>query len=223
MNKRLMAFLLSLLFVAMLSMAVASGLIRREVPPSVSAEEQGVPIQLSYVPGLSTWGPTNVYGSARLWPSEQLATISVHLLPHLLNGQQFAWWVMNSQTNKVSRLSMFNTNYAGDLSQDVYLLHELPVGANEVMVTVWHPGDSTTTPGGDRSLVGQFPVPPKPAATSTPSAGALPTMIPGIDVKPGHHPTYIGHLHVASTPIHTLPSTGGGPLVDASNRAAGTH
>ena len=179
-------------------------------------------IQLQYVAGVSTWGPTNVYGSATLWPKEQLATITVHLLPRLLGGQQYMWWIANTKTNAVLHLGTFDSNFAGDATQDVYLLQDLPAGANEVLVTVWHPGDSATTPGPDCSVAGLVPAPPAPTATPTllppnpgPYATALPTMIPGVVTTPGHHPTYTRHVRAPFT-IHTLPSTGGGPLVNAN-------
>ncbi len=227
MNKRSAAFLVSLVLVVMLSVASASGLVRRSMPPTANAEEQGVTVQLQYIDGLSNWGPTNVYGSAHLWPTEQLATITVHLLPHLLNGQQYMWWVANTQSKQALRLGTFDTNYAGDLTQDVYLLQDLPEGANEILVTVWHPGDSSTTPGSDRSLAGLVPATPAAAATSTsgsPGYGLggtpLPTAIPGVVATPGHHPTYTGHVHAPVT-IHNLPSTGGGPLVHAYEQRSG--
>lgn len=227
MNKRSAAFLLSLSLVAMLSVAGASGYIRRGILPTVNAEEQGMTIQLSYMQGVSNWGPTNVYGSATLWPNEELATITVHLLPHLLHGQQFIWWIANTRTQQALRLGTFNTNYAGDATQDVYLLQDLPADANEALVTVWHPGDSATTPGNDRSVAGLVAATAAATSTSTPQASnpnpsvTVPTLIPGLDTKPGHHPTYTGHLQ-APVSIHTLPSTGGGPLVHAYSYDTGT-
>jgi hypothetical protein len=171
--------------------------------------------------GLSNWGPTNVYGTATLWPQEQLATISVHLLPHLLGGQQYGWWVTNAQTGKATQLGSFDTSFAGDGTQDVFLSKSLPIGANEIIVTVWHPGDSTKSPGVDRSVAGLISVPPAPTATATPSApssgpyaSTVPTGIPGVITNPGHHPNYTGRVKAPVT-IRTLPSTGGGPLVHA--------
>ena len=179
-------------------------------------------INLQYMEGTSNWGPTNVYGSATLWPQEQLATISVHLLPHLLGGQQYWWWVTNSQTGKALRLGSFDTSFAGDGSQDVFLSKNLPLGANELVVTVWHPGDSTNVPGLDRSVAGLIPIPPAPTPTAVPGvpnsgpyASTLPTGIPGVITNPGHDPSYTGRVQAPVT-IHTLPSTGGGPLVHAN-------
>lgn len=229
MIKRHTAFLLSLLVVVMLSSAVASGLVRRAMPTSANAEEQALTVQLRYVAGISTWGPTNVYGAAMLWPKEQLATIGIHLLPHLLGGQQYMWWAVNSQTQKALRLGTFNSSYAGDASQDVYLLQDLPANANEVLVTVWHPGDSSTSPGPNRSVAGYFPLPPAPIATATalvlnpaPNATVLPTAIPGINTTPGHHPNYTHRVHTPVI-IHNLPSTGGGPLVHAYEDESGSR
>lgn len=226
MNKRVSPILLFLVVVATLSVAIASGMVRRVMPTTANAEEQGLSVQLQYMQGVSTWGPTDVDGSATIWPTEQLATITVHLLPHLLGGQQYMWWVANAQNGDALRLGTFNTSFAGEGTQDVYLLQDLPAGADEVIVTVWHPGDSARKPGTDVSLAGLIPA-PSPAATSTslaaiplPGATSLPTLIPGVIAKPGHNPTYIKKV-ISPVRIRTLPSTGGGPMVRANESGSG--
>src|SRR5579862_4561734 len=84
--------------------AVDVGILRHATPAVVNAEERGTSVALSYQPGQSSWGPTNVYGTAVLWPLDGVATLSVHLLPHLQHGDRYVWWVANSHTGASMRL-----------------------------------------------------------------------------------------------------------------------
>jgi hypothetical protein len=129
---------------------------------SVNAEERGLRVPLSYVHGLSNWGPTNVQGTATVWPREGVAELSLHFLPRLVNGDTYTWWVMNSATGASLRLASFNTNDAGDAYIDTYLPGTLPAQANMVLIAVTHPGDPGNRPSGQRSLSGYMLAPGQP-------------------------------------------------------------
>jgi len=143
----------------------------------VNAEENGIRSDLAYHYGHSNAGPTDVNGIAVFWPREGVAMLSVHVMPHLLDGDRYVWWLTNSSTGAAMRLGIFNTAETGEGYMDIFLKHALPPGANTVVITIAHPGDSLTTPGPLRTLWGRFPpqtIPPTPTNSKT-GSGAVPT------------------------------------------------
>ena len=131
--------------------------LRQTSPTVVRAEEHGTSVDLGYQPGYSTWGPTDVYGTAVLWPKEGVATLSVHLLPRLEGGDRYVWWVVNTKNGAAMRLGTFNTTNAGDTFLDTFIAHSLPAGANAVVVTVASAADKLGAPSSSRSLYGVLP------------------------------------------------------------------
>jgi hypothetical protein len=197
---------------AQLGLAVLLGggaglVLLRQAPPSTAkAEERGLRVPLSYVHGVSNWGPTDVLGTATVWPQEGVAELSVQLLPRLANGDTYAWWVMNSSTGAALRLGTFNTSDAGDAHVDTFLVGTLPSHANMVLVTVSHPGDTVNRPSGMRSISGYL-VNPVKTLPPTNGSGAKGSNNPGArsgQVDRNGHP--IAPVHVVA-----LPRTGGGP------------
>lgn len=171
----------------------------------VEAEEQALLIHLAYSRGYSNWGPTNVSGAARLWPSEGVVVLTTHNLPHLLGGDLYVAWLVNTVSGESLRLDSFNTSQAGDAEMDKIFNQPLPRGANALLVTLSHPGAPATLPGPQRTLVGYFPAQhtapvisqPTPPATATP-VPAPPTAIPAPSAPPtatppASHPTPIAH------------------------------
>jgi hypothetical protein len=199
--------ILAQLGVAILLGGGAGLVLLRQAPPSTAkAEERGIHIALGYVHGVSNWGPTDVRGTATLWPREGVAELSVQLLPRLTNGDTYAWWVMNSTTGVVLRLGTFNTSDAGDAHVDIFLMGPLPPQANMVLVTVSHPGDTVNRPSGMRSISG-YVVSPAKALPPTNGSGGKGLNTPGAksgQVDKNGHP--IAPVHVVA-----LPQTGGGP------------
>jgi hypothetical protein len=197
---------------AQLGLAVLLGggaglvLLHQAPPSTANAEERGLHIPLSYVHGISNWGPTDVRGTAVVWPLEGVAELSVQLLPRLSNGDSYAWWVMNSATGDVLRLGSFNTSDAGDAHVDTFLMGTLPPHSNMILITVSHPGDTVNRPGGVRS-VGGYVVTPTTALPPTNGAGVKGSKTPGAkggQVDKNGRP--IAPFHVVA-----LPRTGGGP------------
>ncbi len=197
---------------AQLGLAVLLGggaglvLLRQAAPSTAKAEERGLRVSLSYVHGVSNWGPTDVLGTATVWPQEGVAELSVQLLPRLTNGDTYAWWVMNSTMGAVLRLGTFNTSDAGDAHVDTFLMGSLPARANMVLITVAHPGDTVKRPGGMRSISGYL-VTPANALSSSNGAGAAGSTTSG--AKGGH----VGKNGQSTAPfrVAALPRTGGGP------------
>ena len=148
--------------------------LRQTSPAVVNAEEHGTSVDLSYQRGYSTWGPTNVYGTAVLWPREAVATLAVHLLPRLEGGDRYVWWVVNMKSGAALRLGTFNTSNAGDIFLDTFIQHALPAGANAVLVTVASATDTLSAPSVSRTLYGALP-----SLTASAAATAVPGSLPG--------------------------------------------
>jgi len=183
---------------------VGFALARQTSPTSVNAEERGLRVPLSYLHGLSNWGPTNVRGTATVWPQEGVAELSLHFLPRLANGDTYTWWVINSATGASLRLASFNTNDAGDAYIDTYLPGTLPPQANMVLIAVTHPGDPRNRPGSQRSLSGYMLAPSQPAGSSPGQGGANSAATKSSETARDGR---------ARAPFHVvaLPQTGGGP------------
>src|SRR5579875_1776602 len=82
-------------------------------------EEQGMTIKLSYIQGYSNAGPTNVYGTLRLWPTDGVAALDALDLPRQENGAIYVSWIVNTSTGEAMRLGSFNADDAGDATQDI--------------------------------------------------------------------------------------------------------
>ncbi|HVA88852.1 MAG TPA: hypothetical protein VNL71_03330 [Chloroflexota bacterium] len=188
----------------LLGSGVGFALAHQTTPTIVNAEERGLRIPLSYVHGLSNWGPTNVQGKATIWPQEGVAELSLHFLPRLSNGDQYTWWVMNSSTGASLRLASFNTNDAGDAYIDTYLPAALPHQANMVLIAVTHPGDPAGKPGSQRSLSGYMLAPSQPDH-ALPGQGGI-----HASGSKGSEAARNGQAR-APFQVVALPQTGGGP------------
>jgi len=223
-----------LILLLVLSTAVVWG----QNPLAARAEEQGISVKLAYIDGYSNAGPTNVYGSARLWPSEGVAVLAAHNMPRQENGDTYVSWVVNTTTGDALRLGAFNADDAGDVSQDITFDSALPRGANALLVTVQHQGDPLIAPAAKRSLAGYFPPLPvaKPARVVAPAptranitrrsagarighASAAPRTTVG---RPSIAPrTTVGRPSMARPVVIRLPTTGGGPPAARHGKGAG--
>jgi len=142
-----------LILLLVLSTAVLVG----HTPLVARAEEQGLSVKLAYMYGYSNAGPTNVYGTARLWPSEGVAVLDAHNMPRQEHGDIYVSWIVNTTTGAALRLGAFNADDAGNVSQDITFNSAPPRGANALLVTVQHSGDPLAAPAAKRSLAGYFP------------------------------------------------------------------
>ncbi len=214
-----------LILLLVLSTAVIAG----HTPLTARAEEHGVSVKLAYMYGYSNAGPTNVYGSARLWPSEGVAVLDAHNMPRQENGDTYVSWIVNTTTGASLRLGAFNADDAGNVSQDITFNNAPPQGANALLVTVQHSGDPLNAPAAKRSLAGYFPplnvaLPPVAAPShARPTTATRPRPATGTRVKPARD-TGTGTGHASAAPhtsarqptaappvVIVLPTTGGGP------------
>jgi hypothetical protein len=149
-----------------LLLALSTAVVVGRTPLTARAEEQGLSVKLAYMYGYSNAGPTNVYGTARLWPSEGVAVLDAHNMPRQENSDIYVSWIVNTTTGVSLRLGAFNADDAGNVSQDITFNSAPPQGANALLVTVQHSGDPLAAPAAKRSLAGYFPplnvAPPAP-------------------------------------------------------------
>ena len=182
----------------------------------VRAESPAIVIDLSYVRGYSTWGPTNVTGVARLWPGEGVVVLNVHDLPHLPGGALYVAWLVNTSSGESLRLNTFNTSDAGDAEMDQIFDQALPRGANALLVTVGHPGDPAAMPGPQRTLVGYFPAQNSTPEPQPPASAASATPVPVAPAQETPAPT----APPQETPAPTAPAPTATPRARAGRGGA---
>lgn len=183
-------------------------------PGHVTAEESGHKTPLAYVPGYSTWGPTNVYGVARVWAREGEVALSVHFLPRLPSPGHYASWLVDRNTGQALRVGTFNTSEAGDAVQDVILGTPISTAEETVVVTAYPTGGADDVPGPYRSAIGSLSAAAPVAAHPAPTLSS-PAPTTGEHRGSGMHPTTgPGHANPHAKPstyVVVLPRTGGGP------------
>ena len=174
------------------------------------ARANGVPIRipLSYLTGLSSWGPVEARGEAELSFSEAIVRLDARGLP-ALTGEQYQLWLVKSGTNKAATVGTFTApggvaGFTGKVSDMEGYDYDL------LIITVEPLNDTDPAPSAKRSIGGFFtPVrAPESAAGSGVSADAQPATLPQTgDVLPAP---------VAANPTRRLIASsliGGGALV----------
>lgn len=144
----------------------------------VSANGAPIKIILTYVQGLSNWGPTSSTGVAEIVMKEGEVNLSVVGLPPLSN-ETYTGWIINTRSNESLNVGRFNS----DKSETVKIQNVLPAeipdkGWNLFLVTVEPAGQESRSPGERKSIAGYFP--------DSAEAKRLPSQLPktGGDVEP---------------------------------------
>jgi hypothetical protein len=125
--------------------------------PTRSAHANGVPIRipLTYVSGLSNWGPGDARGEAELSFAEATIKVDARGLP-VLKSETYQLWLVKSGTNKAVSIATFNgaadglTGYTGKLGKIDGYDYDL------VVITVEAMPDMDPAPSDKRSLGGFF-------------------------------------------------------------------
>ncbi len=121
------------------------------------AEETPVAVPLTYVAGLSNWGPTTASGSAEVWLIEAEVRLHVSGLP-VLNNQLYDCWLVDQSTNRFLNIGRFNVGGDGTALVDFVLKGSLPAEYNLVLVTVQPASGGTSSPPSTiYSIAGYFP------------------------------------------------------------------
>lgn len=121
---------------------------------SVSANGTPHKIILTYLPGLSNWGPSTATGIVEVVPKEGQVSISVVGLPSLTN-ENYTGWLINARNNQSINVGRFNTDAAKTATVNISLPSEIPdIGWNLFLLTVEPDGQTAKSPGERKSIGG---------------------------------------------------------------------
>lgn len=130
--------------------------------PGGVGHANGMPVNivLSYLSGVSNWGPTNATGIAELVLREGEVRLTATGLTALA-GERYWIWLVNSATGETKALESFNVGSDGVAKVDTVLKNPIPdQGWDLLMLTVEPEGAQPNRPGQRRSIAGRFPAPP---------------------------------------------------------------
>jgi hypothetical protein len=120
------------------------------------AAANGVPIRipLTYLTGLSTWGPQEARGEAELSFSEAFLRVDIRGLPALA-GESYHLWLVKSGTNRATAAGSFTSD--GSLASYTGTLTGLDGYDYDLLVVTVEPAaDADPTPSAKRAIGGFF-------------------------------------------------------------------
>lgn len=180
---------------AALGLGLALGL------PAVPGHANGSPINvtLTYLPGVSNWGPTNATGVAELVFREGEVRLTATGLP-ALQDERYRLWLINTVTGEELPLVGFNSDDDGVARLDRVLEDAIPDRDwNLLLVTVEPNGNPARAPGDRRAIAGRI-VPPTTGQErpgELPRTGGAPE--PGLPLAaPGRQSTFPAGLAAAA-------------------------
>jgi hypothetical protein len=117
----------------------------------------GVPLRipLTYLSGLSNWGPQDAAGSVEMSFAEGIVKLDAHGLPQL-SGQQYQLWLVKSATNKAFSLGTFNADAGGAVSYSGKINGIDGYDYDLLQITVEPVPDPDPAPSAQRSIGGFF-------------------------------------------------------------------
>ncbi len=151
------------------------------------ARANGVPtlVELSYLDGLSTWGPENATGELEISFAEGYARLRTSGLPELL-GRAYQGWIVNSESYDAISIGRFNADARDEIEFEGALPTIAEFGFDLFIITVEPEPDDAPQPTGDRSIGGRFslvgPDPNDSTSAADITAGA------GVAQQPGQLP-----------------------------------
>ncbi|MEE8336849.1 MAG: anti-sigma factor [Dehalococcoidia bacterium] len=125
---------------------------------SNAARANGVPtiILLSYIEGLSTWGPQDATGEVEISFSAGYARVTVNGLPALGDERDYQGWLVNSDSNAAITIGRFDADEDAVISFDGTLPPVDDFGFDLFLITVEPDPDSGLQPTSDRAIGGYF-------------------------------------------------------------------
>lgn len=163
------------------AIALAAALLLLALGGLERARANGVPtlVELSYLDGLSNWGPEDATGELELSFAEGFAILDAQGLEQL-TGESYQGWLVNSESNDAISIGRFNANTEGHIAFEGTLPAIAEFGFDLFIVTVEPEPDDAPQPSENRSIGGRFSlVAPQNADGSTPGdVSALPTQLP---------------------------------------------
>ena len=139
-------------------------------PATRSVHANGVPtfVPLSYLAGLSNWGPEEAVGELELSFAEGYARLTVAGLPRLA-GTVYQGWLVNSESNDAISIGRFNADAGESISYEGTLPTITDFGFDLFLLTVEPEPDDAPQPTSNRSIGGRFAlVGDTPADDTTP-------------------------------------------------------
>jgi hypothetical protein len=159
--------------------------------PAGPALANGTPIRivLSYLNGVSNWGPQNATGVAELITSEGEVRLTAAGLQKLGDNEEYQLWISSIEAKKRMRLGTITVNDAGVGRLDIVLKQPIPELSWDLMaITIEAKGAQGAEPSEKHSIAGRFSMtspngpPPRvlpntggdpPTTASTPTSGLL--------------------------------------------------
>jgi hypothetical protein len=142
----------------MISIAMVLGALAASTGATSPAKANGNPltVTLSYLNGVSNWGPTNAAGVAELVGREGEVRLVASGLPQL-RGERYALWLMDTARGDRMPLGTFGAGEDGVAKLDVVLDDVIPDKAwNLLMVSVEGESVQGTGPSARHSIAGRF-------------------------------------------------------------------
>jgi len=131
------------------------------VTPAAPAWANGTPIRivLSYLNGVSNFGPQNATGVAELITSEGEVRLTAAGLQKLGDNEEYQLWLSSSEANQRMRLGTVQVTDAGVGRLDTVLRQPIPeIAWDLITITVQEKGYSGSAPSEKRSAAGRFSV-----------------------------------------------------------------
>jgi len=141
--------------------------------PTGPVQANGTPVRivLSYLPGVSNFGPQNATGVAELITSEGEARLQAAGLQKLPDAEQYVLWISSGGSNERIPLAAVPVSDGGVIKLDLVLRSPIPEKSWDLMVlTVEAKGDLPDTPSERRAIAGRFSM----TAGEGPRPGQLP-------------------------------------------------
>lgn len=141
--------------------------------PASQAQANGTPIRivLSYLSGVSNFGPQNATGVAELITSEGEVRLQAAGLQKLDDDEQYELWISSTTANERMPLGPVTIGDSGVARMDIVLKDAIPERAWDLMVlTVEKKDAEPAAPSERRAIAGRFSV--------TPGEGPQPRQLP---------------------------------------------
>lgn len=163
--RRLARLVLGALLVGLLAAAALLPVGGRPLLGAPLASANGVPtvVQLSYLDGLSNWGPREAHGEIELVFAEGFVRLVADGLAPLTD-ERYQGWIVNSETNDAISVGRFNANADGEVQYQGALPPIADFGFDLFIITVEPEPDDAPQPTTRRSIGGHFSLVGLPAA-----------------------------------------------------------
>lgn len=147
--------------------------------PAAPARANGTPIRivLSYLNGVSTFGPQNATGVSELITSEGEVRLTAAGLQKLGDDEEYQLWITSDEAKQQLRLGTVQVNDAGVGRLDTVLKQPIPeINWDLMVITVAKKGQADGGPSDKRSIAGRFSVsqPNGPGPRLLPNTGGAP-------------------------------------------------